>query len=106
MSDFKFTPGEYKTRDGRKAVVLCDDAPGFDPLIGYVVVADDMAHPVSWRVGGRYIEECEMPEDLIPPEAPSDYDKGWNDALEFVARIFDPLNRPGTAQDIRSLKKP
>lgn len=104
MSDFKFTPGEYKTRDGRKAVVLCDDAPGFEPLVGYIV-HDCGAIALSWYDGGRYIEGRETENDIMPPGT-SNYDKGWNDALEFAARIFDHLNRPGTAQDIHSLKKP
>ena len=33
-----YTVGRYTTRDGRTAVVLCDDAPGITPLIGYVIV--------------------------------------------------------------------
>lgn len=66
----KFTPGEYKTRDGRKAVVLCDDAPGDTPLKGYIVIDDGGdSFARGWTVsGGTWsFENFKSSMDLMPP---------------------------------------
>lgn len=64
---FKFTPGKYKTRDGKDAVVLCDDAPGRWPLKGYIAITDDSVS-YSWMRSGRIIEKHDDGADLMPPE--------------------------------------
>lgn len=50
------TPGKYITRDGRTAVVLCNDAPGQYPVIGYVIYRrpphPDHASPEGWTARG------------------------------------------------------
>lgn len=63
-----FKPGKYKTRDGRDAVVLCDDAPGIAPLVGYVVQPDgEDCSSRNWTRSGR-ISYREQGLDLMPPE--------------------------------------
>jgi len=67
---YTFTPGEYLTRDGRKAVVLCTDAPGGFPLIGFIpsIKGNDVVIPMAWDekgsvsggLGGEGV-------DLMPP---------------------------------------
>ena len=51
--------GEYLTRDGQRAVVLCTDAPGLCPVVGYLVSSVDcggdaltVIHPRSWCGNG------------------------------------------------------
>lgn len=58
----------YRTRSGLKARVLCTDAPGDDPCIGYT--EHDSGAPRAfareWQTNGRYlktVKECEF--DLI-----------------------------------------
>ena len=63
---YKITPGEYLTRDGRKAVVLCDDAPGEMSLIGYVVQGKN-GYPASWDNSGGRFQAHTDPADLMPP---------------------------------------
>lgn len=65
---YKFTPGEYKTRDGRKAVVLADDAPGDCPLVGYYLHKDGHSSASSWGRDGIWVQGCPgEPQDLMPP---------------------------------------
>ena len=61
--------GKYRTRGGRLAVVLCTDAPGDWPLIGYVVGEHGQAHPRGWKSDGRLFWSVEQKDDLIvfPP---------------------------------------
>jgi len=53
-------PGEYITRGGRTVRVLCIDAPGKFPVIGYVHAVDTAAteqeypYLISWRENGSY----------------------------------------------------
>lgn len=64
-----FTKGEYTTRDGRKAVVLCDDAPGSWPLVGYVTALGVNSAPASWRPTGEHDgPPRQNPSDLMPPK--------------------------------------
>jgi hypothetical protein len=68
MSEFKFSPGTYSTRDGRKAVVLCDDAPGDFPLIGWFAsLFDDGCMSAMWERNGN-AGNCGRGADLMPPE--------------------------------------
>src|SRR5688572_25008531 len=72
MSKHTFSPGEYKTRDGRKAVVLHVLAnPGStDPLIGYTVDFCGREQAESWQGNGRYSPATESRRDLMPPPPP------------------------------------
>lgn len=60
--------GTYRTRGGRQAVVLCNDAPGMWPVVGYIKGADH-AHPRAWQDDGRAFYTIEHADDLIvaPP---------------------------------------
>jgi len=62
---YTFTPGEYLTRDGHKAVVLCTDAPGEFPLKGYVVTGVNASWRQGWGSGGDSSETTLY--DLMPP---------------------------------------
>jgi len=64
---YTFTPGEYLTRDGRKAVVLCTDAPGTLPIVGYIVDADGESVGGSWMGNGRVYNGATRRSDLMPP---------------------------------------
>jgi hypothetical protein len=142
MSEFKFVPGNYLTRDGRKAVVLCDDAPGHWPLIGYIRTRSNSDYLTwEWLANGKRHDRGDTgPEDLIPPvqeqgevvrwvtlwkdgditvteqppvsgqrhvlaeartrvvltpgrfdieDSPSEYDRGWNEALDKAAHDLE-----------------
>lgn len=46
--------GEYRTRDGRKAVVLCTDAPDNNqPIVGYII-SEYGSLATSWAEDGDY----------------------------------------------------
>lgn len=66
-----YTIGEHTTRTGLKAVVLTDSAPGFHPLIGYVILPvdgtdDAISFPLAWeRTGARFMVRDR--HDLIGP---------------------------------------
>lgn len=64
---YKFTPGEYLTRDGRKAVVLCDDAPGEYPLVGYTVIPEIGSTAESWLPNGCCYSGDPDDDDLVAP---------------------------------------
>jgi hypothetical protein len=59
-------PGSYRTQGGRRAVVLCNDAPGYWPCVGYIIDKDgDLAHPRAWQSDGRSFASIEHENDLI-----------------------------------------
>lgn len=63
-----FKPGRYKTRDGRDAVVLCNDAPGSEPLVGYVFLGGEKVSARSWSAEGVFDHFWPNgPSDLMPP---------------------------------------
>jgi hypothetical protein len=67
MSNYTFKPGEYLTRDGRKAVVLCDDAPDDFSLVGYVHRPNGAGViPETWKPDGRS-GVGPQDRDLLPP---------------------------------------
>ena len=67
MTDFK--PGRYKTRDGRDAVVLCDDALGKWPLKGFWIdSAISASYASEWSLEGTSVNGSKY--DLIPPAPP------------------------------------
>lgn len=158
---YKFTPGEYLTRDGRKAVVLCDDAPGNHPIIGYIMDGKN-AMAREWMQDGRFcanVSATARRDDLIAPvtepeqvvrlvtlypdnltrttpkvevgsplgnpiartrvvltpgvfedeNTPSEYDRGWNEALEAArvqfAHDFGGSVRDDVMRKIRALKR-
>jgi hypothetical protein len=66
-SNHKFTVGKYKTRNGRDAVVLMDDATGTYPLVGYVVWPDGKKEMHTWRDDGMFNGRPGDRADLMPP---------------------------------------
>ncbi len=48
----KIEVGYWETRDGRKARVLCTDAPGEWPVVGYIICGNN-AEPWVWFADGR-----------------------------------------------------
>lgn len=76
-----YTVGEHRTRSGCKAVVLTDTAPGMWPLMGYWISETGCAHPTGWCVDGKVYSTRTAEFDLVP----SEYDRGWNEALELAA---------------------
>ena len=67
------TPGLYRTRSGHKARVLCNDAPGPYPNVGYIEVPlDGIAYTLGsivcgWRWDGRRSLIEETASDIIGP---------------------------------------
>lgn len=53
----------YPTRGGLWARILCVDAPGDFPVIGYIDNGDSL--PRSWTFTGRFTLDCESEYDLI-----------------------------------------
>jgi len=71
MTEFK--PGEYLTRDGRKARVYATDGSPEYPIHGAILVmqsSDDEGgwHSESWQAKGAYIENEENGRDLMQPK--------------------------------------
>lgn len=71
MTEFKFVPGEYKTRDGRRAIVrfrVQDPTNDTYPLVGEVTkMGGDGWYRCTWTDEGEnsiYGPDC---GDLIPP---------------------------------------
>lgn len=68
----KIEPGYYRCRDGRRACVLCVDAPDSRyPIVGYVLLQSDTGPVIiakTWTIEGRHIRDQEKGiEDLIEP---------------------------------------
>lgn len=70
--------GFWKTRDGRKACVLCVDAPGCKPAKGYVISGNGESYSCGWFLTGRYNFSEQCPQDLMEP---------WRDPVKFE-KIF------------------
>lgn len=64
MQHTPIATGDCRTQGGRRAVVLCNDAPGMWPVIGYVV-GDGVSHPRGWHEDGRAFSSVEHVDDLI-----------------------------------------
>lgn len=61
----QFDPNKlYPTRGGLWARVLCVDAPGDFPAIGYIDLGGDSLTR-SWTLNGRFTLDCESEYDLI-----------------------------------------
>ena len=46
---------KYKTRSGRDVVILTTDAPGAEPVVGYVIwEGEDTVTAESWTAAGKY----------------------------------------------------
>lgn len=55
----------YKTRSGLKARVLCTDAPGGFPCVGYIYYPDESISR-EWSMNGKYLNSGEeSTSDLI-----------------------------------------
>lgn len=65
--EMKIEPGFWKTRDGRKARVLCTDAPSLYPVRGYVLSAIGDCYTESWKLDGAANSEERDDRDLIEP---------------------------------------
>lgn len=71
MTDFRITKtGEYRTKDGRKAVVLCTDAPcDAFPVVGYYVNKNGLkTSSDSWMNNGKAFEGSDEDKDDIISE--------------------------------------
>jgi hypothetical protein len=62
----KIEPGYYRTRDGRKARVLCTDAPGRYPVIGYVEEGSSILCE-AWSASGEMVVGAKVGGDLLAP---------------------------------------
>ena len=60
-------PGIYRTRSGHKARVLCNDAPGSWPCVGYVIFPCSNSSAVSWEIDGRFSPNSQDAMDIIGP---------------------------------------
>lgn len=71
---------KYRTREGNEVRILCVDAPGHNPVIGYIVLFGT-AYPNSWSSGGRYRLREESHHDLIEVRSAEDVAReafsGW-----------------------------
>lgn len=64
----KIEPGLYLTRDGRKARVLCVDAPGKQPVVGFTLITDTEVSTGTWGLDGSWSETGNLASaDLISP---------------------------------------
>lgn len=71
MSEFKFVPGEYKTRDGRRAIVrfrVQEPCSTSYPLVGEVQGEDGHWDRWTWTEDGVFsrLGKCNK-SDLVPP---------------------------------------
>jgi hypothetical protein len=85
-------PGFYKTRDGRKARVLCVDAPGKFPCVGYVPTGG-VTVPFSWEVNGFTGLKGHCAEIVAPWTEPKPRRVAWIDELGYVRIIIDPRGK-------------
>lgn len=80
----KIEVGYWETRDGRKARVLCTDAPGEYPVVGYVV-SGGKADPWVWFPDGSGLN-CGGRLDLERPWIDSPI-IDWSKEREWVMAI-------------------
>lgn len=45
-----------RTRDGREVRILCTDAPGERPIIGYMILNDGQIAVNTWLSGGHFMK--------------------------------------------------
>lgn len=98
----KIGAGHYQTRDGRPVVILCLDAPGSDPVVGYTTCSEltfegiPFINPTAWSFDGKWAgDDDDTGSDLIPvPRKPREV---WvsNEDLSTeagvrVASVSDP----------------
>lgn len=53
----------YQTRVGEPVRILCVDAPGDYPVIGYIDEGDGDAAPENWTASGRYYRDIGAPHN-------------------------------------------
>lgn len=91
-----FKPGKYRTRDGRDAIVLCNDAPGDYPLVGYIIGEGAR----SWTPCGSGGSVARS-GDLMPPEPEQVvrwvnlYRNGFSVHHETYRDALESCDRPG-----------
>ena len=62
------TPGLYRTRSDHFARVLCNDAPGNFPVVGYWIRGPGDIVPEKWTAEGKYVGWIEINRfDIISP---------------------------------------
>ncbi len=78
-NEFKITKtGEYRTRGGRKAVVLCVDAPSDRPVIGYILDEENrFVGEFSWRLSGIRQLTFENGSDIVSQWIESEVVDTW-----------------------------
>jgi len=73
MSECVFKPGQtYKTRDGREALIYCNDAPGPYSIHGRL-----SGRIASWTPSGAAVVGSGGAPDLIPPAPPRIRERIW-----------------------------
>lgn len=60
---------QLRKPNGRKPVILCNNAPGLFPVIGYIISEDGTeAEEYKWTRNGQFHPDYECDEDLVPLE--------------------------------------
>ncbi len=68
MIDTIFKPGEYVTRDGRKARVYATNGAGIYPIHGATENRNELWTVQKWREDGGFLDEGIHSLDLMPPK--------------------------------------
>jgi len=87
--------GYYKTRDGRKARVICTDAPGGAPVVGYIIgeTSSGYVNIRKWCVGGEYYSTgSKSDHDLIAE---------WVEPLELWVNVYGNHQQQFNAYDTK-----
>lgn len=65
---------KYRVRDGRYARIICTDAPGVQPVIGFV---GDDENVYRWDSTGQYFKDCNTSQyDLVEVSEYDDFKVG------------------------------
>ena len=79
----------YTTRDGLTAKVLCTDAPGKYPVVGYIVENDDVSNGASWAADGRYLVSVDKDGcDLLAEVKPMQKREMWANVYPRFVIVF------------------
>jgi hypothetical protein len=84
--EMEIKPGFYKTRDGRKVRVLCVDAPGDFPVMGYYEIPNPTVHHYgmwNWRQNGTN-NDFDAYMDLVTPWREPIRGEGWIDTYTCI----------------------
>ncbi len=86
------TVGYWETRDGRKARVLCTDAPGRCPVKGYIETAEGESGAMSWALNGEWLSPSSTGADLIRQWADRPV-VDWSKEREWVKAVAMDASR-------------